>query len=397
MRGIAGEKNLLKRLNRSSILRLVWAEPGISRSAVAQRIGITKSTVSQSVAELEESGWLSSGNSDNTTTPGRPTIPLRLNNQNFVMLGAEIKVREINVVAVDATGKIIAQEQSYGDYHNLSQALNHFEKSTQKICQDPNLENRTILGMGVGIPGPVDISQGLVQHAPNLGWKRIALHTMIAERLPQIRNLHVDNDANLAVFAEYMFGQHKQSADLMYLYIETGIGGGLILGHKLYRGRHGFAGEIGHMTVLPNGTRCSCGNQGCAETLFSLWALLESYQKETKQNISIETFLEKLEHQDPIVQRITHKAGMYLGIFLGSLANVFDPKLIIIGGTFAQLSNAILEPAEKEIHKRLFGDEFRTIRLEPCAFSTNACAIGAAGYIWNDILQNTEELPELRK
>ena len=397
MRGIAGEKNLLKRLNRTATLRLVWSEPGISRSAVAERIGITKSTVTQSVAELEESGWLSSGNSDSTTTPGRPTIPMHLNTQNFVMLGAEIKVREINVLAVDAHGKIIAQQQSHGDYRNVSQALDHFEHSIKAICQDPSLEHRTILGLGVGVPGPVDISQGLVQHAPNLGWKRIALHTMISERIPEIKNLHVDNDSNFAIFAEYMFGTNKQSADLMYLYIETGIGGGLILGHKLYRGRHGFAGEIGHMTVLPNGTRCSCGNQGCAETLFSLWALLETYQKETKQKISIQTFLEKLEQQDPVVHRITNKAGMYLGIFLGSLANVFDPKLIIVGGTFAQLSHAVLEPAEKEIHKRLFGDEFRTIRLEPCAFGTNACAVGAAGYVWNDILQNAEELPELHR
>jgi predicted NBD/HSP70 family sugar kinase len=396
MRGIAGEKNLLKRLNRSAILRLVWTEPGISRSAVAERIGITKSTVSQSVAELEEAGWLESGTNDTSTTLGRPTIPLTLASQNFALIGAEIRMHEINVVAVDANGKVIAQQQSNGDYHNVSQAIDHLEHNIRTISKDPKLENRTVLGVGIGVPGPVDTTQGLILHTPNLGWKRIAMHAMILERLPEIRNLHVDNDANMAVFAEYLFGQHKQSADLMYLYIETGIGGGLILNHKLYRGRRGFAGEIGHMTVLPNGTRCSCGNQGCAETLFSVWALLDTYQKETKQKISIEQFIEKLEQQDPIAKRIINKAGTYLGIFLGSLANIFDPKLIIIGGKFAQLGNTILEPAEKEIHKRLFGDEFRTVRLEPCAFGTNACAIGAAGYVWNDILQNAEELPELK-
>ncbi len=396
MRGIAGEKNLLKRLNRSAILRLVWTEPGISRSAVAERIGITKSTVSQSVAELEEAGWLESGTNDTSTTLGRPSIPLTLSSQNFALIGVEIRIHEINVVAVDANGKIIAQQQSNGDYRNVSKAINDLEHNIRTISKDPNLENRTVLGVGIGVPGPVDTTQGLVLHTPNLGWKRISMHAMILERLPEIRNLHVDNDANMAVFAEYLFGQHKQSADLMYLYIETGIGGGLILNHKLYRGRRGFAGEIGHMTVLPNGTRCSCGNQGCAETLFSVWALLSSYQKETKQKISIEEFIEKLEQQDPIVKRITNKAGTYLGIFLGSLANIFDPKLIIIGGKFSQLGNTILEPAEKEIHKRLFGDEFRTVRLEPCAFGTNACAIGAAGYVWDDILRNAEELPKLK-
>jgi predicted NBD/HSP70 family sugar kinase len=80
---------------------------------------------------------------------------------------------------------------------------------------------------------------------------------------------------------------------------------------------------------------------------------------------------------------------------LGSLANIFDPKLMIIGGSFAQLGSAIFEPAEREIHKRLFGDEFRAVQLEPCAFGANASAIGAAGYIWHQLLQNAEELPVL--
>lgn len=397
MRGIAGEKTLLKRLNRSAILRLVWAEPDISRSAVAEQIGITKSTVSQGVAELEEMGWLKSGTSESVSTPGRPSLPLTLAVENFALIGAEIRVGQINVVAIDAYGKIISHAQSSGDYRQVSQALEHLEQNIRAVLIDQNLKNRTVLGVGIGVPGPVDIVQGLVLRAPNLGWKRIALQTMILERLPELPNLHVDNDANFAVFAEYMFGQHKQSADLLYLYIETGIGGGLILEHRLYRGRRGFAGEIGHMTVLPNGARCSCGNQGCAETLFSAWALSDAYKKETGREVSIEELLGLLEQQDPIAKRLISKAGMYLGLFLGSLANVFDPRLIIIGGQFSRLSKYILEPADKEIHKRLFGDEFRSIRLEPCAFGSNAAAIGAAGYVWNEFLQNAEELPQLKR
>jgi predicted NBD/HSP70 family sugar kinase len=262
------------------------------------------------------------------------------------------------------------------------------------VLKSQELMRRSVLGVGVGVPGPVDPTQGLVLHAPNLGWKRIALQTMLSERLP-LANLCVDNDANMAVFAEYMFGRFKQSADLMYLYIETGIGGGLILGHQLYRGGRGFAGEIGHMTVLPGGSRCSCGNQGCAETLFSTWVLLEQYKKETGRTIDLPQLLGLLEQSDPIAKKLVQKAGMYLGIFLGSLANVFDPKLMVIGGAFAQLGSHILEPAEREIHKRLFGDEFRTVQLEPCEFGSNACAIGAAGYIWHQLLQNAEELPTL--
>jgi predicted NBD/HSP70 family sugar kinase len=395
VRGVAGEKNLLKRLNRAAILRLVWQEPGISRSTVAARIGITKSTVSQSVAELEELGWLESGSSDNTTALGRPSIPLRLAVQNLALIGAEVRISEMNVVATDVYGNVLAQHQQQGNYQHVSKALEDLSGGIKTVLKSQELMGRCVLGVGVGVPGPVDPSQGLVLHAPNLGWKRIALHTMLLERLP-LGNLSVDNDANMAVFAEYMFGRFKQSADLLYLYIETGIGGGLILGHRLYRGRRGFAGEIGHMTVLPGGSRCSCGNQGCAETLFSTWVLLEQYKKETGQTIDLDQLLGLLEQADPIAKKLVQKAGMYLGIFLGSLANVFDPKLMVIGGAFAKLGNHLLEPAEREIHKRLFGDEFRTVQLEPCEFGSNASAIGAAGYIWHQLLQNAEELPNLK-
>jgi predicted NBD/HSP70 family sugar kinase len=395
VRGVAGEKNLLKRLNRAAILRLVWQQPGISRSAVAQHIGITKSTVSQSVGELEALGWLESGGSDTTAGLGRPSIPLRLAVQNLALIGAEVGVSEINVVATDIYGNVLAQRQQQGNYQQVSRALDDLTSGIKTVLKSQELMKRSVLGVGVGVPGPVDPEQGLVLHAPNLGWKRIALHTMLLERLP-LDNLFVDNDANMAVFAEYMFGRHKQSADLMYLYIETGIGAGLILGHQLYRGRRGFAGEVGHMTVLPGGSKCSCGNQGCAETLFSTWVLLEQYKKETGQAVDLPELLHRLERGDMVAKRILQKAGMYLGIFLGSLANVFDPKLMVIGGAFAKLGAHILEPAEREIHKRLFGDEFRTVQLEPCEFGSNAGAVGAAGYIWHQLLQNAEELPTLK-
>ena len=398
MRGVVGEKNLLKRLNRSAILRLVWQQPSISRSAVAEQLGITKSTVSSSVAELEEAGWLVSGdnNDSSTTTPGRPTIPLSLNTKNFALLGAEIQVHEIKVIATDAYGKIVAQTGSTGNYQHVSHAVDHLEANIHQILRMLQLEQRTVLGVGVGIPGPVDIHQGLVLHAPNLGWKRIAFRSMLLERIPKLSNLFVDNDANMAVFAEYIFGKYKHSADLLYLYFGTGIGGGLILGHQLYRGRRGFAGEVGHMTVLPNGTRCSCGNQGCAETLFSGWALTEAFKKETGQTVSLTELIALVEQHDPTAKRIVAKAAMYLGIFLASLANIFDPKLIIIGGAFAQFGSSMLSLAEKEIHKRLFGDEFRSVQLEPCVYGSNASAIGAAGFVWHQLLQNAEELPALQ-
>lgn len=396
MRGLAGEKTLLKRLNRAAILRLVWEQPGISRTGVAERIGITKSTVSQLVGEMECEGWLQSGSSDAGNTPGRPAIPLTLNADSLALIGVELGLDAITAVAVDPYGRVLASATQAGKHPKVADALQHLGSMVARLRADPAVNGRSVLGMGVGVPGPVDVTRGLLLYAPNSGWKNLPLNDMIAAQTPNLPRIFVDNDANLAVFAEYMFGVHKHSADLMYLYLNNGIGGGLILEHQLYRGRHGFAGEVGHMSIVPNGPRCSCGNRGCAETLFSWSALRAKLELETKREMDISALLHALENGDEIVRRSVTQAGKYLGIFLSNLANAFDPKLLILGGPLAELGDWILVPALKEMHKRMFGDEFRQVSLEVCVYASNAGAIGAAGYAFHALMQNkTDDLPKL--
>jgi predicted NBD/HSP70 family sugar kinase len=222
------------------------------------------------------------------------------------------------------------------------------------------------------------------------------LRQLILEAQPDLPGVHVDNDANLAVFAEYMFGAHRHSADLLYLYLGEGIGGGLILEHRLYRGQRGFAGEVGHITLAPNGKPCSCGNRGCAETLCSWRAVRLELTRRWGREVSFEDVQAALERDDLVVRRVVASAGRSLGVFLSNLANVFDPKVLIVGGPLADLEHHVLEPALEEMHRRLFGDTFRNVHLEPCAFGADACAIGAAGYAFHELLQNNNaDLPSL--
>jgi predicted NBD/HSP70 family sugar kinase len=396
MRGLAGEKTLLKRLNRAAILRSVWENPGISRSGVAERMGVTKSTVSQAVTELEAEGWLSSGGSaDASSLPGRPSIPLSLNAERIALVGVEVGFETINALAVDPYGRVLAHAQAQGDTR-LSVALERVKTVLCDVRRSPELLERCLLGVGVGVPGPVEVRQGLVLHAPNLNWRNVPLRQLLSEQNPDLPRVHVDNDANLAVFAEYMFGAHRHSADLLYLYLGEGIGGGLILGHQLYRGQRGFAGEIGHITLVPNGKKCSCGNRGCAETLCSWRAVRLELARQFGGEVRLEQVLTALESGDDGVKRVVATAGRSLGVFLSNLANIFDPKVLIVGGPLADLERHVLEPALEEMHRRLFGDEFRNVHLEPCAFGENACAIGAAGYAFHALLQNnTADLPSL--
>jgi predicted NBD/HSP70 family sugar kinase len=387
------EKIIPKRPHRSAIIKLVWQNPGISRSNVAKELGITKSTVSLLVQELELEGWLRTGEGGVSLVMGRPSIPLFLNDTRFVLLGAEIGLNEIGVIATNIYGEILARETIFGDFSNAASAISSLAKCVKKLRVDKNLTTRTILGLGVGIPGPVDVTRGLVLKAPSLGWENMPFLSLLQKQIPDIPEdrILVDNDANLSVMAVYLFGSHKHDGDLLYVHMTTGIGGGLILDHRLYHGQRGFAGEWGHITVVPKGQKCLCGSVGCAETLFSLDAIQTAIQTGTGEHPDLKRILELLEQRHPIVVKIIHKTAIHLGTFLGNLANIFDPKLIILGGRVAEIGDALIKPATQELERRLFGKDYRNVTLESCSFGLDSVTIGAAGFAFHNLLQANNE------
>jgi predicted NBD/HSP70 family sugar kinase len=388
MTSTTSEKTIPKRPHRSGVIKLVWQNPGISRSNVAKQLGITKSTVSSLVTDLELDGWLRTGEGGVSLAMGRPSIPLFLNEDRFVLLGAEINRSEISCVAINIDGEILARETMTGDFSNVTNAISSLAKCVKKLRANPALNARTILGLGVGIPGPVDASRGLVLKAPSLGWENMPFLSLLQKQIPDIPEdrIFVDNDANLSVMAVYLFGSHKHDGDLLYVHMTTGIGGGLILDHRLYHGQRGFAGEWGHMTVAPNGQKCLCGSVGCAETLFSLNAIQSAIETGTGERPDLKRILELLEQRHPIVVKIIHKTAIHLGTFLGNLANIFDPKLMILGGRVAEIGDALIQPATQELERRLFGKEYRNVTVERCSFGLDSVMIGAAGFAFHNLL-----------
>jgi predicted NBD/HSP70 family sugar kinase len=387
------EKTNPKRPHRSAVIKLVWQNPGISRSQVATQLGITKSTVSLLVTDLELEGWLRTGEGGVSLVMGRPSIPLFLNDTRFTLLGAEIGLNEISTVAINIYGEILARETMNGDYTNPTSAIADLASCVKKLQANQALSSRTVLGLGVGIPGPVDAARGLVLKAPSLGWENMPFLSLLQKQILDIPEdrIFVDNDANLSVMAVYLFGSHKHDGDLLYVHMTTGIGGGLILDHHLYHGQRGFAGEWGHITVVPNGQKCLCGSVGCAETLFSLDAIQNAIQTGTGECPDLKRILEMLEQRHPVVVKIIHKTAIHLGTFLGNLANIFDPKLMILGGRVAEIGDALIKPASQEFERRLFGKDYRNVTLERCSFGLDSVTIGAAGFAFHNLLQTNNE------
>lgn len=202
-----------------------------------------------------------------------------------------------------------------------------------------------IEGIGAGIPGPVDTGRGIIPRSPHLkGWEGLPLQKILEEKLKL--PVLMGNDANAAALGEKNFGQGRGRKNFIYITVSTGIGSGIVMDGKLLEGESFVAGEVGHMTIVPDGARCKCGKKGCLEAYASGTAIARMGQEEyRKQNqgavlrkisgrgpATAQTFGLAAQKGDRISLEVYRRAGFYLGIGIANLLNILNPELIILGG-----------------------------------------------------------------
>jgi len=223
-----------------------------------------------------------------------------------------------------------------------------------------------VVAAGLGIPATIDRERGVAINAVNLEITDVPVRDIMRERvgIP----VFVDNDANCAALAEYLYGAGKGARDLVMLTLGTGIGGGLVLGGEIYRGSSGAGAELGHMVIDENGPRCqgSCPNRGCLETFASGTALAREGTAAAGrepgsalgtalakgEGVSGRTVTEAAIAGDAVAQEVVAAAGRHLGVGLASFANIFDPDVIIIGGGVSAAGDLLLDPAREELQAR---------------------------------------------
>jgi glucokinase len=248
----------------------------------------------------------------------------------------------------------------------------------------------TLLAAGLSVPGPVDAQRGVVAQAPNLpGWRNVPVGERLREQLgcPVV----VENDANAATWGEFTAGSGAGCRHMIFLTISTGIGGGLILDGRLYRGANGAAGELGHVPLLPDGPFCGCHARGCLETLASGTAIARDAAKAVADGEA--PLLERLAAGGPITAAHVHeaaeqgertaidivdRAARYLGSGLVAFVNIFNPDVIVIGGGTAKIGDRLLDPAIEEMRTRSVHPSRDHVRVVPAALGDRACALGAA-------------------
>ena len=284
---VTGDQRLLREINRMALVRAIQRSLGISRAKLAKETGLTKSTVSLLAQDLIDEGWLFANVARATGDLGRRPTPLHLNGDRLAMIGADVGSESINLVTVSLTGAVLDAASAPLANTRPVEVIGSLARAVAALVSRSGDERRRLLGIGVGVPGAVLDRQGVVELAPNLPWRDVPLRTELTAALSRLGvrgvPVQVQNDYDAAVLGEYEFGAEVLPDPLIYLGlgVGVGVGAGIIVRDRLFLDAEGYAGEVGHSILQPDGPLCSCGRHGCAEALIGLRAISSAISGDT--------------------------------------------------------------------------------------------------------------------
>lgn len=368
----------MREINRSAVLEILRRESPISRTAIAERLGVSLPTVMRIVDELVAEGFVRlKGSTEWSGGRRRPLLELDL--EGFVVIGVDLGGTRFYGAIADLGGKIIAEANGGAHSPSAEENLARLTGLIDTLLANPLLEQRPVRGIGVGVPGITVHQDGIVRWAYSLNWRDYPLKAHLAERykLP----ITVDNDVNLAAMGELWFGEGQNVQNMVLLVDGVGIGAGIIIDGSLYRGSSGASGEIGSSIPGRQFLRHDYQEFGALETVASGIGIAERARASLKSRRS-PAELEALTAEDVfIAARQNQKWAVaiidetidYLAIAVANLAVSFDPELIVIGGGISPFGDMVVEP----ILQRIRGVIPSLPRLVVSSLGLRACVMGA--------------------
>ncbi|MCX5693834.1 MAG: ROK family protein [Candidatus Omnitrophica bacterium] len=279
-------------------------------------------------------------------------------------------------------GQLKIKAKSYfstKSFDNRLKLIQGLADSVGNFIVSQGLKRSVILGVGIGVPGPVDTLAGVVHFLPNVpGWKEVALKKIL-ERKTKLP-VFVDNDAKLMTLAEHQVGAAKKSKNVLCLTLGTGVGGGLIINNVLYRGADNAAGEIGHLPLNEKGPLCGCGARGCLETYIGNNRILKNARKIFGSKITLEKVSALARQFNPKAVAFWSQVGKELGLALSGIVNLLNLDAIVIGGGVSGAGKVLLESVRRTILLRAMPGQARRVKVIPAKLGIDAGIIGA-GYL----------------
>ncbi len=322
-------------INSRIMLNLVRKHQPISRADLMRQSGLQRSTISDIAEQLIAEGWLREGAVGQLPRGRRPTF-LHLNENRAGIFGINIQPFTTDIGLANLTGHFLALE-TISTPHSSAAFVTKFSSHVRELMKlHPMMAYE---GIGVSLPGRVDLSSQKFIFAPNLGWHAADLKGQLenATGLP----VSMENAANACALSEFWFGKHAEGVrNLVVVTVSEGIGVGMILNGQLVRGASGLAGEFGHVTIDENGPRCGCGNHGCWEVFASNSAAVHYYNEMAQRKNSVKTYgeiLARAQHGEPLAGETLERMAKYLGKGIAMLMMGLAPDVIVIVGDVAQV------------------------------------------------------------
>ena len=376
------------RANLSAIVRGLHEHGPQSRSDLVAATGLTRSAIRALVGELAAAGLVTEGGAVRLGTPGRPSPLVRLHATGAVVLSLEILVDSIAAAIVGLGGETlehVRRERPRGE-------LSVDDVVTDLAALAADLRYRgdwPIVGIGVAVAGVVRRLDGLVSVAPNLGWVDVPLGTRLAKALSVAVPISIVNDADAGVLGEYRRGAAVGVDNVLYVSGEVGVGGGLIVDGRLLTGVAGFAGEIGHVTVNPDGAECRCGSRGCWETEVGEGKLLAlAGHPADAGRAGIDAVLREAEAGSETATAAIAHVGRWLGIGLAGLVNILNPRLVILGGPNSRLYPLVRDAIDDELTRYALPGPRALVRVVPATLGVDAPLVGAAEMAFDPLLSD---------
>lgn len=360
----------IRRHNRSLLLAALDEVSARSRAQLAVATGLTRATVGAQVEELIASGLVIESDPPRSTVRGRPASPLSLDPTGPAAIGVEVNTGYLAVCVVDLVGQVRGTRKVDADNRTAAPTavLGRAATIGRELLAETGL---SAAGVGVALPALVD-RDGIPRRAPNLPqWSGFDVAGALADHsgLPV---LGVANEANLAALAEHRFASTPQ--DFVLVSGEVGIGGGIVLQGRLFPGSHGFAGELGHISVDPTGPACSCGSRGCVEQFAGQKALLSA-----SNTASIRDLVDAVSVGIPEAVTALGRAGTALGIALAGVVNTLDIASVVLGGMLARLAPWLRPTLAEELERGVVSG--LSVDIRASALGPDAAMLGAAGIV----------------
>ena len=289
--------------------------------------------------------------------------------RQLMIIGIDLGGTKIAAAAADERGKIITDINIPTEaYKGQGHVIGVIKKAAYNLIKG---QKSKIKAIGIGVPGPILYEQGIVISPPNLpGWKRVNLKKILEKEfhIP----IFLDNDANCAALGEAHFGAGKNVRHFIYITVSTGIGGGIIIDRKLYRGADGAAGEFGHMIIDSKGFTCGCGNVGCFEAMASGTAI--------KKRAGMDAIAVELAARqgDEKARAVIAETAHYLSIGIANLVNIFNPELVIVGGGVSKMRELLFTPVRQEFKKYAHALPAKSVKIVRAKLGGNSGVLGAA-------------------